>query len=243
MPKAKYEQIYRSIRDEITGGTYAFGEYLPSENEYTERFDCTRNTIRRAISILTSEGYLLPRHGKGVQVIYQPEKDRSIFTVGGIESFAEANRRNKKSAVTEVIEFRRIKADRKTSRITGFPAAAELYYIERVRIIGGRRLIFDTNYFLASETPGLTEETASRSIYSYLENDLHMTITTSRRRVTAEKATEKDLRLLDLGTCDFVLVVTGQVFNAKGVMFEYTQSRHCPEDITFIESAVRQKIQ
>ncbi len=242
MPKAKYEQIYRSIREEITAGKYSFGDYLPSENEYTDRFGCTRNTIRRAISILASEGFLLPQHGKGVQVIYQPEDDRSIFSVGGIESFAEASSRNSKKAVTKVIEFREIKADSRISRLTGFDAGADLYYIERVRIIGGKAMIFDTNYFLASETPGLTARIAAKSIYDYLENTLQMAITTSRRRVTAEKATPKDAGLLDLGSCDFVLVVTGQVFNTKGVMFEYTQSRHCPEDVCFIETAVRQKI-
>ena len=242
MPKAKYEQIYHSIRKEITGGTYRFGDYLPSENEYSEKFGCTRNTIRRAVSILTSEGFLLPQHGKGVQVIYQPEKDRSIFTVGGIESFAEANRRNNKKSVTRIDVFREITADSEVNRKTGFPAGSELYYIERVRIIDGRPLIFDTNYFLKSETPGLTPRTASKSIYHYLENTLHMTITASRRRVTAEKADEKDRELLDLGTDDFVLVVRGQVFNSKGTMFEFTESRHCPEDVCFIESAVRQKI-
>ena len=46
MPKAKYESIYLQIRKDITDGKYEFGDYLPSENEYAERFDCTRNTIR-----------------------------------------------------------------------------------------------------------------------------------------------------------------------------------------------------
>ena len=67
MPKAKYETIYLQIRKDITSGKYQFGDYLPSENEYAERFDCTRNTVRRALSILTGEGYLQPRHGRGVR--------------------------------------------------------------------------------------------------------------------------------------------------------------------------------
>ena len=103
-------------------------------------------------------------------------------------------------------------------------------------------IILDTNYFLKSEMPDLSIDIAKSSIYEYLENTLHMVITTSRRRVTAEKATELDNTLLDLDEFHFVLVVSGQVFNSKGIMFEYTQSRHKPDQVCFVESAVRQKI-
>lgn len=53
MPKAKYESIYHLIRKDITDGKYAFGDYLPSENEYAERFSCTRNTVNasRRVSV------------------------------------------------------------------------------------------------------------------------------------------------------------------------------------------------
>jgi GntR family trehalose operon transcriptional repressor len=175
-------------------------------------------------------------------VIYRPDANRSIFTIGGIESFAEATRRNQKKVETRINTFQIIKADRKLSMKTGFDIGDELYYIERVRLFDSKALIFDTNYFLKSETEGLSPDIASKSIYHYLEDELHMTITTSRRRVTAEKASQKDEELLDLGSYDFVLVVSGQVFNSKGVMFEFTQSRHRPDQVCFVESAVRQKV-
>lgn len=242
MPKAKYEPIYRSIREDIETGKLGYGDFLPSENDYTEQFGCTRNTVRRALSMLTADGFVLPQHGRGVQVIYRPDENRTVFTIGGIESFAEATSRNQKKVVTKIESFKIIEADEKLSLKTGFDIGSELYYIERVRVVDGKALIFDTNIFLKSETEGLSPAIAADSIYRYLENKLHMTITTSRRRVTAEKARSRDRELLDLDTYDFVLVVTGQVFNSKGVMFEYTQSRHRPDQVCFVESAVRQKV-
>ena len=242
MPKAKYEPIYRMIREEIESGKYSYGDFLPSENTYTNLFDCTRNTVRRALAMLAAEGFVLSQHGRGVQVIFRRDENRSIFTIGGIESLAEATVRNQKKVKTRINTFQIISADEKLSMKTGFDIGSELYYIERVRVIDGKALIFDTNYFLKSETGNLTPAIAASSIYHYLEDELHMTITTSRRRITAEKATAKDKQLLDLDSFDFVLVVSGQVFNAKGVMFEYTQSRHKPDQICFVESAVRQKV-
>ncbi len=241
MPKAKYEPIYQDIKSDIESGKIPYGEYLPSENTYVEKYNVTRNTIRRALSMLTSEGYLLPQHGKGVQNIYRPMTSKSVFSVGGIESFAEAKDRNQRNITTKVIFLKEIICDKSISMRTGFDVGSELYYIERVRQLNGKSIIFDTNIFLKSETDGLTTEIAEDSIYKYLENDLHMTITTSKRIITAEKATNTDLALLDLDTFDFVLVVTGQVFNSKGIMFEYTQSRHRPDQVCFVESAVRKK--
>ena len=91
MPKAKYEPIYRLIREDIETGKLGYGDFLPSENEYADRFGCTRNTVRRALSMLAAEGFVLPQHGRGVQVIYRLEENRAVFTIGGIESFAEAS--------------------------------------------------------------------------------------------------------------------------------------------------------
>ena len=45
----------------------------PSENTLVKEFDCSRNTIRRAIGQLASEGYVQSIHGKGVRIIYQPD--------------------------------------------------------------------------------------------------------------------------------------------------------------------------
>ena len=62
MPKAKYEPICEYIRSSIENGEYSYGQLLPSENQYAARFSCTRNTIRRALFILTAEDGRGRRH-------------------------------------------------------------------------------------------------------------------------------------------------------------------------------------
>lgn len=243
MPASKYEEIYRSIKAEIENSTYTRGDFLPSENEYVQRFGCSRNTVRRALAMLSQEGYVLARHGAGVQVIYQKNPDSlNLFSVGGIESLAEAASRNAKKVRTKILVFETVVCDEELSLKTGFDTGENLFHIERLRVIDGEPLILDINYFLVSEMPDLTKEIASHSIYDYLEHDLGMTITNSRRRVTAEPSTKRDEKYLNLGHQHFVLAVAGQVFNTKGIMFEYTESRHRPDRVCFIQSAVRQKI-
>ena len=240
MPKAKYNEIYLDLKRAVEDGTYPYGDLMPSENTLISQYGCSRNTIRRALSGLGEDGYVQPIHGKGVRVIYRPS-GRASFTVGGIESFQETAWRNKLNVVTKVIRFETAVVDRRLAERSGFPEGAEAYDVLRVRYLDGKPLILDYNLFLKSLVPGLTAEIASRSIYAYIERELGMQIVTSKRTITVEHATTEDERLLDLGDYNCLAVVTGQTFNADGVLFEYTQSRHQPDYFSFHDTAARKR--
>ena len=240
MPKSKFEQIYKELKEKIESGDYAYQDLLPSENTMVSIYNCSRNTIRRALSKLTEQGYVQPLHGKGVRVIYQPI-DQAAFTIGGIESFKESAIRNHRKRHTEVLQFAEITADERLAAKTGFPIGSELYYLQRVRFLDGIALILDINMFLKSLVPNLTKEIAENSIYEYIENDLGMSIVTSKRKITVERATQIDEKYLQLNDYNCLAVVTGQTFNADGIMFEYTQSRHRPDYFCFLDTATRKR--
>ena len=240
MPKSKFEQIYKDLKEKIESGDYAYQDLLPSENTMVSIYNCSRNTIRRALSELTEQGYVQPLHGKGVRVIYQPI-DQAAFTIGGIESFKESAIRNHRKRHTEVLQFAEITADERLAAKTGFPVGSELYYLQRVRFLDGIALILDINMFLKSLVPNLTKEIAENSIYEYIENDLGMSIVTSKRKMTVERATQIDEKYLQLNDYNCLAVVTVQTFNADGIMFEYTQSRHRPDYFCFQDTATRKR--
>ena len=68
MPKAKYEGIYRSIKKRIEAQDYPYQSLLPSENTLIAEYDCSRNTVRRAIAELIADGYVQSMQGRGVRV-------------------------------------------------------------------------------------------------------------------------------------------------------------------------------
>ena len=238
MPKAKYDEIYKALKRRVEQGGYPYGSLLPSENAFVVEFDCSRNTVRRALAALADEGYVQPIHGKGVRVLYQPVSKAS-FTVGGIESFRETARRNRLHAVTRVICFEELDATERLAAASGFAPGTALWHIVRVRYLDGKALILDENYLDRALVPGLTPAIVERSIYDYLENTLHMQIVTSKRTITVERATELARAQLDLNGYDCLAVVTSQTFNNDGVMFEYTRSCHQPEYFAFQDTATR----
>ena len=212
MPKAKYEGIYRSIKKRIEAQDYPYQSLLPSENTLIAEYDCSRNTVRRAIAELIADGYVQAMQGRGVRVIYQPV-GKTTFTIGGIETFQETANRNHLQAVTRVIRLETIIATEQFAAESGFSEGDELWAVQRVRYLDGKALILDINYFLKEFVPGLTEEIA----------------------------TARDEKLLDMDGYDCVAVVVNQTFNSDGLLFEYTQSRHHPDYFCFQDIATRKK--
>ena len=171
-------------------------------------------------------------HGKGVRVIFEPQS-KQHFIIGNIESFTEAARRNHLDIVTRVILFSELIVDERIRRRTGFEVGKEIYYIQRVRYIDGKPLITDHNYFLKDIVTNLTQEIAQYSIYEYIENVLNVNIVTTKRIFTVEKIIEKDEQYMELNGCNCVAVVSNSTYNADGVMFEFTQSRHSPMSVSY----------
>ena len=237
--KAIYNTIYQDLLDRIQTGEYPYQSLIPSESVLTERYGCSHNTLRRALGLLAQHGYVQPINGKGVRVIYQP-RTRTRFEAGGIETFAEAAQRNHLSSQTEIQTFEHIMCDERLASMSGFVVGTHLIHIDRVRVLDGKPTILDRNYFLEELLGGLTPAIAATSIFRYIEHTLGMRISTSKRTITAEKATRLDRAYLDLDDFDFVAVMYSRTFNGEGIMFEYTQSRHRPDCFSFSTVAQRE---
>lgn len=240
MPKSIYENIYKDLKQKIENNTFSYQELLPSENALIQTYNCSRNTLRRAVGLLVTDGYVQTIQGKGVRNIYRPA-EQTAFTLGEIETFRESAIRNGHKPVTQVLLFTEFCVNKKLSLITDFPEGTEIYYIQRLHYIDGQPLILNHNYFLKKAVPGLTKEIAENSIYDYLEHTLNMTIINSKRIITVEKITEIDEKYLKLNAREYncMAVVSSHTYNSDGIMFEYTQSRHRPDYFRFYDNAVR----
>lgn len=243
MPKTIYENIYKDLKLKIETDVFAYQELLPSEHTLIQTYRCSRNTLRRAVSRLVTDGYVQTMQGKGVRNIYRPAA-QTAFTIGEIESFQESAVRNGHRSLTKVLLFTEFAINEKQALFTGFPVGANIYYIQRLHFLDDMPLILNHNYFLKEVIPGLTTEIAENSIYQYLEQTLRMTIVNSKRIMTVEKMTQIDEKHLNMNAGDYncMAVVSSQTYNSDGVMFEYTQSRHRPDYFRFYDNAVRKPL-
>ena len=156
--------------------------------------------------------------------------------------FPGIRHKKQKGSIYKGTSFSQLSADEKSLK-TGFPFGTKLYYIQRLRYLDGIPLILDHNYFSMEQVKDLTPEIARNSVYDYLENDLGISISTSKRTITVERMTQADETYLDLKDYTCLAVITNQTFDDNGIQFEYTQSRHRPDYFQFQDIAVRKKVE
>ena len=65
----KYQKIVDSIYSDIKGRVLKDGDKLDSENEISEKFNVSRQTVRHALGVLEKEGILDKRQGSGNYIV------------------------------------------------------------------------------------------------------------------------------------------------------------------------------
>ena len=61
----KYQSVASSLRQEIENGQYSSRQLLPTEQLLCQRFQISRQTVRRALAVLENEGLITRRQGSG----------------------------------------------------------------------------------------------------------------------------------------------------------------------------------
>jgi GntR family transcriptional regulator, trehalose operon transcriptional repressor len=236
MPKAKFTSIYEALKQNILHGDYNHSHLLPTEEVLTARFQCSRNTVRRAIEKLQDEGYVQSIRGKGVVLLENKAASSFKIDLHNFKGLASIQTYQDVKTATSVLKFQEIVIDDALSETTGFPKGSEVYYLQRLRYFNNEPLVLDINYFLKSIIQNLSVEIAQKSIYDYIEHELHLQVIACRRMIRVEKATALDKELINLRDFDCVGVTLNNAYLDDGKMFEYTESRHAPDHFTFCET-------
>lgn len=74
----KYQSIADSLRQEIENGQYSTQQLLPTEQLLCQRFQISRQTVRRALSLLENEGLITRRQGSGSRLRERKEPEAQL---------------------------------------------------------------------------------------------------------------------------------------------------------------------
>ncbi len=233
MPKSIYEEIFQDLKNKIERQEYKSETLLPSENDLTQIYGCSRNTLRRAISMLTKLGYTQPIHGRGVNIIYSPPfTRRQYFDLTTIKGLCQAGEENGFSVENKIITFTELVVDKRLAGKSGFEENSTVFYIQRLRSVDGIAKMIDNTLLRKDLFPDLTEDVLQGSLFKYIEES-GTTIQTVKRSVTIERTTPFDEKYLNLDGYNCMALITSHVYNSDGVQFEYTESRNRPDTFAF----------
>lgn len=238
MPKNLYSDIYHILKGEIDSNVYPPKTILPGEEDLSERFSVTRNTIRRALKKLQSDGLVYTVKGRGVVVLEPIVDNRVIFSAANHYGFQDLMSfpQNKfiKKLTTKVLEFKEVEIDEKLSKHTSFTVGDIAFYVERLRMVNGNALALDTSYFRKESVPELTLVNAEDSIYQYIRDEQLFKIAAARSIASVETVTAKENELLDLKEANCVGVLKKYVYTDLGSLFECTETKYVPNHFSLV---------
>lgn len=236
MPKTKFTEIYDTLKQQLLDGCFDKNHMLPTEQVLTQEFQCSRNTIRRAIAQLQEEGFVQSIKGKGVVLLENNAAASFQINLHDFKGLSSIQMSKAVKTATSVLKFQILTIDEALALKTGFPKGTQVYHLHRLRYFDNEPLVLDINYFHKDMIKDLSVDIAQNSIYAYIEQVLKLHVIACRRMIRVEKASEQDMALLKLNDYNCVGVTLNNAYLDDGKMFEYTESRHAPDHFTFCET-------
>jgi GntR family transcriptional regulator of bglA len=216
----KYKEIADQLERDIRDGKFDQTKKLPTEDELLKKFEVSRNTVRKAINQLVNRGHIYQVQGSGMFLREKSETD--TINLGSLRGLTKDL--TSKTIETKILDLHVLEADEEKAKQLRCEVGTKLYYIKRLRIVDQEPFSIEISYFKKDIVPYLNEEIASSSIYSYLIDDLKLTIGFADKVINCEKIDEVSAGLLKVNPLDPALIIENTVCLTNGTIFELSQS-------------------
>ena len=216
-----YSQLVSIVKRNISAGTLATGDLLPSEAEMCKSFDISRSTVRQAIGALEADGLVVRKQGRGTFVAEPKVKRKTEM----IYSFTSEISSMGMTPSSTLVEFEIISPSPDIEKVLDLSSKdAKVYKFTRIRNVDGEPLILETSFYPQYIYPKLTRELLeTHSFYSLL---FEVGIVPSNAIDSYEAVTmnRKEAELLNCksGACGFF--VQRRTYTDTGMVYEFTQS-------------------
>jgi len=221
-PVPLYYQLKEIFRSWIISGKFDSERRFPSESELQERFGVSRMTVRRALSELVHEGFLVREQGRGSFVV----KPRVQDQLRRLTSFTEDMQLRGLPTESRILDFR-VVHDGEVARKMEIPEDEELVQLRRLRLVEGEAIAIQNAFIRHRFCPGIVERgLIEGSLYRTLEEGYGLRLGRALQTVEAKPADEYEARLLEIEPGQPILLLERLTFLKGGEPMEYVRSAY-----------------
>lgn len=202
-PTPIYQQIKDWMRQQVKHGGWPEHYKLKAETDLAVDWGVSRGTMRKAIMDLIEEGLFTRIHGRGTFVasttLEQPLAERFV-------TFSEDLMERGIGFETRVIEQSIIKPAENVTSLLDLQPGDEVFFLKRVRSIGGERLVILENYLPYARCRGIENYDFTRyRLFEVLEEHLNLELDWGRRSFEARIADAGIAKLLGISESEPVM--------------------------------------
>jgi GntR family transcriptional regulator len=217
--KPLYSKIRDDLKQKIDNGYWKEGDLIPPETELAKTYGISRVTIRKSISQLVEENYLVRTAGYGTTVL-KTKPNQSIFTM--IQSNTNEMREMGLPCTTISAELEMIKADQYLAKIFSINVGDDLYNLRRVRGAKVPILYSDTYLLPIIKIPD-KKDVLFGSLYEFLAGH-NIFFNKFEENVKAVKQTKRIMSLLRVDEMTPILRRDRYAYDDYNQLIEYTKN-------------------
>ncbi|WP_020394376.1 GntR family transcriptional regulator [Thiolinea disciformis] len=221
-----YDRLADVIRQGIEKGDLNTIDALPSERDLAAILSVSRVTVRKAINLLVSEGFLIQRQGSGTYIAKRLEQALKHLT-----SFTEDMQKRQLNAGVVWLERRIQTASAEEAKALALAEGAQVAHLYRLRTANNEPLALELAVLPQAFIPDplLIQD----SLYEYLERSEQRPVR-ARQRLRAIACDIEKATFLRIPAGSPVLYIERHSYLADGTPVEFTRSHYRGDSYDFI---------
>ena len=203
-----YYQLKEQIKQNILSGEYAEGDLIPSEREFSDSYELSSTTIRRALNDLVQENFLERKAGKGTFVRRKKVKRDLHKVLGFTKNMTEMGL----APSTRVLSKRITTANAFARDRLGLEKGTKVVRLERLRLADDIPMMLETRYIRTDLCPNIEQEELSASLWRVFEQRFGLKPNRHLQGMTIATVSGHAASLLTLNDNSLVFMIKGVTF-------------------------------
>jgi GntR family transcriptional regulator len=230
-----YIQIAEGLIGQIEARKLIPGEQLPSERELSQNLNVNRMTLRRALRVLETQGFIVRKHGVGTFVA-EPKIERPMKEV---YRFSRGMQQRGLTPSARLISQENFMLDAALAEELAVPVCSPAYRIIRLRLINLEPVLIESYTISQERFPGLVEhDLVGRSIFEIIESEYDVKIVRARQAFEPVAASSFEAELLGVELRSPLMLESRLSFDERGRPVEVGRDRYRGDRFRFVTEAV-----
>jgi len=215
-----YFQLKEEIKKQILRGDLKEGDLLPSEREFSEQYNISSTTIRRALNDLVHENFLQRKAGKGTFVKMGKVKRDLRKVLGFTQNMKEMGL----IPSTKVLGRKLMTANAYARERLGLKKGERIVRLNRLRLANDVPMMLETRYIRTDLCPDIQEKDLSESLWKVFETVYGCKPFRHSQNVRIAKISGESSSLLGLPDQAPVFLIKGVTYLEDGQAIECEES-------------------
>ena len=215
-----YYQLKEQIKKNILHGNYKEGDLIPSEREFSDNYDLSSTTVRRALNDLVQEHFLERKAGRGTFVRRRKVKRDLRKVLGFTKNITEMGL----TPATKVLSKKIVTANAFARERLGLEKGAKVVRLERLRLADDVPMMLETRYIRKDLCPRIEQEDLSSSLWRVFEEKYGLKPNRHIQGMTILTISGPAATLLTLNDNSLVFLIKGVTYVGENEPIECEES-------------------